>query len=118
MFSKFVADNECCAYEKREAFADIIRLGIKGVEDRIKKSRSKLLKTLTKDILIASGSIYLATNNTMFDPTLASYVAVGGGLEVAKDIIANAKLAINLESLVKDDQFYFLWKLKKDVPSV
>jgi hypothetical protein len=99
--------------QKAEAFSDIIRPGILQVENKIKSIRSSLFKILKRDILIAGGSLYLASNNTLFDPNITNYISVLGGLASIGDIISTSKNIISPENLVKEEPLYFLWKLKK-----
>lgn len=97
----------------KQALADVIKPELHKIEKKISDSKKLLFKDLGKDIVVGSLFVGVSMFSGIIPPNLAEVVYSLGGIQYVNQL--SSKISDNMKNMkdVKENEFYFLWKLKK-----
>lgn len=97
----------------KQALSDVINPELHKIEKKISDSKKLLFKDLGKDVVVGSLFVGVSMFSGIIPPNLAEIVYSLGGIQYANQL--SSKISDNMKNMkdVKENEFYFLWKLKK-----
>lgn len=99
----------------RQACRDIISPELNKINLTIKNNRKNLLGSIAADILFASSIASVGLFSGMLPLNIGSIIAGVGGYKFGKDISSKIEKLTNGPENIKENKFYFLWKLQKSL---
>ena len=91
---------------------DIIAPEIHKMEQTIRTNKNSLVKSTTRDIILSSAGITIGLFSGLLPLDYGAVWGVLGGIPTVGNILSNLKKATSDVS-IKNNNFYFLWKLGK-----
>jgi hypothetical protein len=101
------------AGQSRQLFQDIIQPELNRIDLTVKNSRKLLNQKTSIDLLIGAGFLTVGLSNGLFSPTAREMLAAIGGYEFVKTTMAELTEIARDPISVRDNNFYFLWKVRK-----
>lgn len=97
----------------KQALSDVIKPELHKIEKKISDSKKLLFKDLGKDVVVGSLFVGVSMFSGIIPPNLAEVVYSLGGIQYVNQL--SSKISDNMKNMkeVKENEFYFLWKLKK-----
>jgi hypothetical protein len=97
----------------KEAFNDIINPELNKIDQTINNTKKISYKKLTKDLLVGSCFIGIGLFSGILPSNIGAIVAALGGFNYASKISDDIYDLINSSDKIRDNKFYFLWKIKE-----
>lgn len=99
--------------EAREIHEDIVQPKLNELNARVKSIKRSLLRKPALDITIAVGILTIGLYSNLLTPEAGKIVAALGGIPALKSLIQSIVEAAQTPQEIRNDSFYFLWKLSK-----
>lgn len=90
-----------------------MRPEIAKIEFAVQRSRNLLLRSITKDLVIAAGSVGIGFFAGLLPPPMGAVVAGFGGVHYSARLINNISKLLEEPDQATQSRYYFLWKLKR-----
>lgn len=94
------------------AYRDLIEPEINKINLTIRNSKRNIFKSLKNKVLFYSGAMTIGLYGNLFSFDVGKVLAGLGGLKFAYDIFEQVDGLFTEPSSVRDNKFYFLWKLQ------
>jgi hypothetical protein len=111
-FSAFLK-NANKGYDLQQAFNDEIQPEINKMNQTIKTSKKLIVSDITKDLVIGSTFVSVGLFSHFLPSNIGQIVAGLGGVNYLSKFGDNVKKLATVESDVRSNKYYFLWKLQK-----
>jgi hypothetical protein len=96
-----------------EAFNDEILPELNKIKLTIKKSKKLIFADMSKDLVLGSTIVTIGLLTNLLPANIAQILTTIGGVNYADKFASNIKKLATVESEVKDNKYYFLWKLQR-----
>lgn len=100
--------------EIREAFNDMIRPEINRIDLTVRNARKLLWDGIKEDIIFGAGFIAIGLAAGFIAPGVGTTLTALGGYGFAKGILQKVNALEKEPPEVRDNRYYFLWKLRKE----
>jgi hypothetical protein len=97
----------------RELYQDIIRPELNKIDLAMRRNREMLFKAAARDAVLGIGAVALGIYSGLVTPELGDAIAKLGGLKFGIDLLKNVKAATEEPQSIRENRFYFLWKLQQ-----
>jgi hypothetical protein len=109
--------NSNATYAK-QIFNDIILPELNNIDLAVKNSRRILRKNTTRSFIISTGFISLGLFSGILPGNIGQLLAAMGGYGFVKDSIKGGLSLLNEPESIRDNKFYFLWKVQKSLQGI
>jgi hypothetical protein len=114
--TNFLANIKTKDYNIKQAFKDEIEPEINKINLTIKNSKKLILTDITKDILVGSTFVSVGLFSHFLPPNIGQIIAGIGGINYLGKFGENVKKLTTLESDIRNNKYFFIWKLHKLKP--
>jgi hypothetical protein len=97
-----------------EIFDDVVLPELNKIDSTIKNSKRILTRSLSEDLIIGAGFIALGLMAGLISPTFGACISAIGGAKFISDIVKDATHIVSEPSNIRENSYYFLWKVKKE----
>jgi len=98
--------------EAKEIYEDVVYPKLCELNAKVNSIRRSLVKKSVRDVSITSSIVTVG----LFSGLLPLELLIGlGGIKITKDVLDSIVQSIQTPQEVRNDNFYFLWKLSKKV---
>lgn len=97
----------------KEIYNDLIEPEIRKINMTIKKTRKDKLISLGRDVMIKSGLLAIGIYTGILPKNITEIVSVVGGLDLSSNIINDAIAIKKIPDKVKENPYYFVWKINQ-----
>ncbi|OGP75616.1 MAG: hypothetical protein A2W09_04470 [Deltaproteobacteria bacterium RBG_16_50_11] len=97
----------------REAFNDKVLPEIHKMDLKVKHSKKLLRDSIRSNIIFGAGVITIGLASGFLPSDVGKIIASLGGLQFGIDALKNLNELLKEPPSVKEDQYYFLWKVKE-----
>jgi hypothetical protein len=111
--TNFLGDIKSKNYNIKEAFRDEIEPEINKINQTIKNSKKLLFADIAKDMLVGSTFVSVGLFSHFLPPNFGQVLAAAGGVNYVGKFGENVKKLATLQSEVKSNKYFFVWKLQK-----
>lgn len=101
------------AKEQEEAFADLVRSEIASIDRNLRAHKEKYLSKARQNIVFGAGIITVGSYLGIIPTDMASLIATIGGTAALSSSATDFNQLLQPDSVAKNSDFYFLWKLQK-----
>ncbi|MCP4605882.1 MAG: hypothetical protein GY847_36110 [Proteobacteria bacterium] len=108
-----IKENTANPSKGREIFQDIIRPELNKIDLAVRRNKRTLLRAVTRDVLFATGAIAIGMYSGLVTPEVGEAIAKLGGLKFLIDMAKNTNSTFDIPENIKENQYYFLWKLAR-----
>jgi hypothetical protein len=95
-----------------QAFNDEVLPELNKINLTLKNSRKLILNDLTKDFFLGSTIVTIGLFTNLLPANINQVLATLGGINYADKFANNVKKLLTRESEIKNNRYYFLWKIK------
>jgi hypothetical protein len=99
--------------EARALHADVIAPSLAVLDRKVKQAKRDLVKKPIRSLIGVVGAISFGLLTGLMSPNTAAIAETVGLVKFSADVIENVISISEKEKEIENDQFYFLWKLKK-----
>jgi hypothetical protein len=99
----------------KEAFSDIVQTEIDKINISLSESRKSIIKSITKNVIITAGIVSIGLTTGILPDNIKEIVAVAGGCGLAQTAINNVTDNFTKPNTLRENPYYFLWKVNKKV---
>lgn len=98
----------------KEILDDCINPEIRKIDLAVKSSRTLLYGSLKQDLIFSAGFIAVGIFSGFISPVFGQLVTTLGGYKFVSGLLEKAnKLATGHDDILRDNKFYFLWKVRE-----
>lgn len=102
----------------RDVFNDIVKPELNKIDLTVKNSKKLLTDSIRSDLIFAAGFISVGLYGGFLPPTVAATVGALGGFKYAKDILDKSNRLCSDPHEIRDNKFYFLWKIQNNYKKI
>lgn len=99
-----------------EFFDDIVRPEIAKIDSAVRRSRKLLVKSLTQDMIVATGAIGIGLFSGLLPPEIGAAAVGLGSLHYSPQFVKKLTELCAEPKKAAESRYYFLWKAKKLAP--
>ncbi len=99
----------------REIYGDIIEPKIAQLNSRVSTARKSFIKNTASKIAGWAGAISFGWYSGLLPSDLATVASTLGLIKIIAEITEGTLSKSNIDSTIRDDPMYFLWKVKKTI---
>lgn len=111
--TNFLTNIKSKDYNMKQAFKDEIEPEINKINQVIKNSKKLIIADITKDVFVGSTFVSVGLFSHFLPPNIGQLVAGLGGVNYLGKFGDNVKKLATIESEVKTNKYFFVWKLQK-----
>ena len=111
--TNFLTNIKSKNYDMKQAFKDEIEPEINKINQTIKNSKKLILADITKDIVVGSTFVSVGLFSHFLPPNIGQLIAGVGGVNYLGKFGENIKKLKTIELEVKNNKYFFVWKLQK-----
>jgi len=101
------------SFEAKEIYEDIIQPKLRELNRRVQSIKRSLWEKPAKTVAITAGILTIGLYSGIITPEAGPIVATAGGIPAVKSIIESIIEASRTPREIRNDNFYFLWKLSR-----
>ncbi|WP_440889431.1 hypothetical protein [Vibrio sp. WZ-1] len=99
--------------EQEEAYSDLVRSEIANIERNLRTHKTKYLSKARQNLIFGTGVLTVGAYAGIIPTDLASFLATIGGTSAVASMLTDVNQQFLPDSAAQDNDFYFLWKLRK-----
>jgi hypothetical protein len=99
--------------DAREIYVDIVQPKLNKLNARVKSIKRSLWRKPIYSISITAGILTVGLCSNILTPELGAVVGALGGFQSLKNLVESIVEATQTPEEIRNDNFYFLWKLSK-----
>jgi hypothetical protein len=101
--------------DAREIYGDIIEPKLAQLNSRVSTARKSFIKNTASKIAGWAGAISFGWYSGLLPSDLATVASTLGLIKIIAEITEGTLSKSNMDSTIRDDPMYFLWKVKKTI---
>lgn len=111
--TNFLSNIKAPNYHLKEAFRDEIEPEIIKINQTIKTSKKLIISDIKKDLFVGSTYVSIGLFTHFLPANIGQLAAAAGGINYLDKFANSIKKLTNIESEVKANKYYFVWKMQK-----
>jgi len=109
--TQFLSTIKSTEYNLKEAFQDEIQPELLKISQTIKKTKKTIFQDFSKDVIVGSTFVSVGLFTNFLPQTVGTVITALGGINYVDKIGNSIKKMATIENEVKDNKYYFIWKM-------